>query len=94
MNRLTKEDLKGLVGKERIDTEWEIIMQESIDNALNRIAVKQALKETKEQSEKEYEELLEEQRDELNCELEGQYEDAIAECELEEECCNLNRERG
>ena len=58
-------------------------------NHLTEIALMQKILD-----EKEYEELLEEQRDELNCELEGQYEDAIAECELEEECCNLNRERG
>ena len=37
MKRLTKEDLKGLVGKERIDAEWDIIMQASIDNAFKRI---------------------------------------------------------
>ena len=48
----------------------------------------------KELSDKEYEELMDEQRYDLQCELEGQYEDAIAECELEEECCNLNRDRG
>ena len=49
---------------------------------------------TKEDAEKEYEEMLEMQRYELECELEGQIADAKAECELEEECYNLNRDRG
>ena len=39
-------------------------------------------------------ELMDEQRYDLQCELEGQIDDAIAECELEEECCNLNKNRG